>query len=85
MRREWSLAAAYAVLLVVMAFVAPGFFAAENIRDMVLANTPVLLIAIGMTLVILTGEIDISVGSQFAIAAIVVALFAKSACPCSRS
>lgn len=81
MRREWSLAAAYAALLIAMAFIAPGFFAAENIRDMVLANTPVLLIAIGMTLVILTGEIDISVGSQFAIASIAAALFAKSGLP----
>ena len=32
-----------------------------------LANLPVLIVALGMTLVILTGEIDISVGSVFAI------------------
>src|SRR5579859_6396217 len=64
-----------------MAFLAPGFFTAENIRDVILSNTPVLAIAIGMTLVILTGEIDISVGSQFAIASICAALFAKTGLP----
>jgi rhamnose transport system permease protein len=81
MRREVSLLCAYAALLIAMAFLAPGFFAAANIRDMILSNTPVLVIAIGMTLVILTGEIDISVGSQFAIASIGAALFAKAGLP----
>jgi rhamnose transport system permease protein len=81
MRRELSLVCAYAVLLTAMAFLAPGFFAAANLRDMILSNTPVLVIAIGMTLVILTGEIDISVGSQFAIASIGAALFAKAGLP----
>jgi rhamnose transport system permease protein len=80
-RREWSLAAAYCALLLAMAFAAPGFFAGENIRDMALGNMPVLMIAVGMLLVILTGEIDISVGSQFAIASIAAALFAKSGQP----
>ncbi len=81
MKRELSLLAACAALLAGMAVFAPGFFAGGNLRDIVLSNTPVLLIAIGMTLVILTGEIDISVGSQFAIASIVAALFAKAGLP----
>jgi rhamnose transport system permease protein len=81
MRREISLVCAYAALLIAMAFLAPAFFTAANIRDMILSNTPVLIIAIGMTLVILTGEIDISVGSQFAIASIGAALFAKAGLP----
>src|ERR1700730_15706445 len=34
-----------------------------------------------MTAVILTGEIDISVGSQFAIASVAAALFAKAGLP----
>ncbi len=80
-RRELSLLAAYAALLLAMAFFAPGFFAPGNIRDIALTNAPTLLIAIGMTLVILNAEIDISVGSQFAIASIAAALFAKSGLP----
>jgi rhamnose transport system permease protein len=38
---------------------------------MLLATLPVLIVAIGATLVILIGEIDISVGSAFAIASVV--------------
>ena len=81
MRRELSLLAAYALILIAMAFLAPDFFTVENLRDMILTNTPVLLIALGMTVVIITGEIDISVGSQFAIAGIAAALFGKAGLP----
>jgi ribose/xylose/arabinose/galactoside ABC-type transport system permease subunit len=38
-------------------------------------------VAIGMTMVILTGEIDISVGSQFAIYSVAVGVLAKSGLP----
>ena len=45
-----------------VAVAAPSFFSAANLRDLALNNAPVLLVAVGMTLVILVGEIDISVG-----------------------
>jgi rhamnose transport system permease protein len=41
----------------------------------------VLVIALGMTLVILTGEIDISIGSTFAICSVVAGLLAKAGWP----
>jgi len=41
----------------------------------------VLLVALGMTLVIVTGEIDISVGSMFAICGIVAGILAKTGAP----
>jgi rhamnose transport system permease protein len=69
-RREASVAAAILALCLLMAFVAPRFFTIENQTDLVLANIPVLIVALGMTLVILTGNIDISVGSQFAICSV---------------
>ncbi len=66
-RREASVAGAILLLLGALAVAAPSFFGRENLGDLLLANVPVLLAAIGATLVILTGEIDISVGSVFAI------------------
>ena len=45
----------------------PATSRAENLSDLFLASLPVLIVALGATLVILTGEIDISVGSVFAI------------------
>ena len=59
----------------------PGFFARDNLSDLFLANMPVLIIALGMTLVILTGHIDISVGSLFAICAVISGVLAKAGLP----
>jgi rhamnose transport system permease protein len=79
--REASVAIAIAVLAAVLALVAPGFFARDNLGDLFLANMPVLILALGMTLVILTGHIDISVGSVFAICAVASGLLAKAGVP----
>jgi rhamnose transport system permease protein len=81
MRREIALAVAILALGAVLAVVAPGFFAFENLRDITLANMPVLIVAMGMLLVILTGQIDISVGSQFAICSIAAGVFAQMGMP----
>ena len=80
-KREISAAAALVVLLVVVAIVAPSFFAPGNLRDLVINNIPTLLIAIGMTLVILVGQIDISVGSQFAVCSVAAGFLAKTGMP----
>src|SRR5215210_1347294 len=80
-KRELSAALAFAALLVAVGIVAPSFFSAANLRDLALNNAPVLLIATGMTMVILVGEIDISVGSQFAVCSIAAGLLAKNGVP----
>ncbi|MDQ3652036.1 MAG: ABC transporter permease, partial [Acidobacteriota bacterium] len=80
-KRELSAALAFAVLLLAVGVVAPSFFSIANLRDLALNNAPVLLIAMGMTLVILVGEIDISVGSQFAVCSVVAGLLAKTGVP----
>jgi rhamnose transport system permease protein len=80
-RREISVAIAILLLMAVLAVIAPGFFTLENQIDLVLANMPVLIVALGMTLVILSAEIDISVGSQFAICSMAAGVFAKMGMP----
>lgn len=80
-RRELSVAAAILGLAAVLAVVAPSYFAPDNLRDIFLSNAPVLIVAIGMTLVILCGEIDISVGSIFAVSGVVAGVLAKSGLP----
>ena len=77
-RREITLVLVIAALAAVLAALAPGYFARENLGDLFLANMPVLVVAIGMTLVILTGNIDISVGSIFAICSVIAGIVAKS-------
>ena len=80
-RRELSLVLATLALSAVLALIAPGFFSSGNLRDLLMANMPVLIVALGMTLVILTGQIDISVGSQFAICSVAAGVFAKLGLP----
>ena len=79
--REWAVVSAIAILAVVLAVAAPGYFSTENLRDLLLANLPVLLVASGMTLVIVTGQIDISVGSTFALCAVAAGVLAKAGLP----
>jgi rhamnose transport system permease protein len=81
MRREASVAVAIAALALVLAIVAPGYFARENLVDLFLANLPVLVVAVGMTLVIILGHIDISIGSVFAICGVMAGVAAKAGWP----
>src|SRR5687768_14602162 len=80
-RREASVAGAVVALGLVLAVASPGFFARDNLIDLFLANMPVLIIGFGMTLVILTGHIDISVGSLFAVCAVSSGVLAKAGLP----
>ena len=80
-KRELAPLVALAALLAWVAIVAPSFFSGANLRDLALNNAPVLLVATGMTLVILIGEIDISIGSQFAVCSVVAGWLAKAGMP----
>jgi rhamnose transport system permease protein len=80
-RPEASAAFAIATLALVLALVRPAFFSSENLFDLFLANSPVLVAALGATLVIVSGEIDISVGSIFAIAGVMGGITAKAGQP----
>jgi rhamnose transport system permease protein len=68
-------------LMLLLAWRTSGYFSHANLIDLFLENMPVMLIAVGMTLIILTGEIDISVGSIFAVCSIVMGLCASSGLP----
>src|SRR5438874_4645346 len=80
-RREVSVAIAILILAAVLGVAAPGFFTAQNLSDLLLANMPVLIVALGMTLVILCGQIDISVGSVFAICSVAAGELANLGLP----
>jgi rhamnose transport system permease protein len=80
-RRELSVAAAYALLLLILAFAAPRFFRREQLGAFVVSNASILVAATGMTLVILCRHIDISIGSQFSVCGVVAGLLAKAGLP----
>jgi rhamnose transport system permease protein len=80
-RREISIAIAYAALLILLAAVAPSFYQGNQFRAILVNSAPVLVAAIGITLVILARNIDISIGSQLSICGIAAGLLAKSGLP----
>ena len=69
------------MLVIVVGIVTPSFLGAGNLRDLAMNNAAVLLVAIGMTTVIISGEIDISVGSQFAVCTYLTGTLAKEGVP----
>jgi ribose/xylose/arabinose/galactoside ABC-type transport system permease subunit len=80
-KREISAFAAFAVLLAIVGLVKPSFFSLGNLRDLVVINAPALLLAAGMTMVIIVGQIDISIGSQFAVCSVAAGVIAKLGVP----
>ena len=62
-QREWGVALLLALTITVVAIVNPNFLHLANLRDVLVNNAPFAIIACGVTFVVVTGEIDISVGS----------------------
>ncbi len=60
-------------IVVINMFITPNFTQINTFWNIIIQAFPVIIVSIGMTLVISTGGIDISVGSTVAIAAIVFA------------
>ena len=79
--RELSVAAALGLLLLVLAFVAPAFFAKQQLLTTLTTAAPVLIAACGMALVIIARQIDISIGSQFALCSVIAGLLAQAGLP----
>jgi len=87
-RWVWAMLSLGLILLFDLLFV-PGFFAIEirdghlfgSLIDILNRGAPVMLLAIGMTLVIATGGVDLSVGATMAIVGSVAALMVSKGHP----
>ena len=65
-------------LLIVSSILSSAFLTSQNIFNLLRQLTPPTLLAMGMLFVILTGGIDLSVGSVVALAAVLTALYLQS-------
>lgn len=79
--RELSVAAALLVVLALLGIVAPGFYQAQPLLSLATREAPTLVVACGMALVIICRQIDISVGSQFAVCSVSAGLLAAQNWP----
>ncbi|KQU49331.1 ribonucleotide-diphosphate reductase subunit alpha [Rhodococcus sp. Leaf278] len=72
---KFNLLFIFAALVVVASLVAPQFLTSQNLANLLQQSSLTGIVAIGMTLVILTAGIDLSVGSVAALAGMLVAIF----------
>jgi len=79
--RELSVAGALIVVLLALAVFAPAFFQPQPLLSLLTREAPTLVVACGMALVIICRQIDISVGSQFAVCSVTAGLLAAKGLP----
>ena len=76
-----SIAAFFALCIVAFAALSPYFLLTGNILNLLRQSAPLLIVAIGMTFVITTGAIDLSVGSTVALTNALAALWLAAGWP----
>ncbi len=82
MRLDWREAAGllgiYIILLVALSILSPYFLGVNNFLNILVAVSTIGIMSVAMTMVIVSGGIDLSIGSVVAIAGVIVAQFSQS-------
>src|SRR5260370_40765575 len=79
--QEALLAFAIIGIAILVGLYNPRFLATRNLADIVLGNAYIAVAAIGISLVIVSGNIDISVGSRFGVLATLSGRLAAAGVP----
>lgn len=79
--RELSVATLLLAVLLALAAFAPAFYQPQPLLSLLTREAPTLIVACGMALVIIGRQIDISVGSQFAVCSVCAGLLAGMKLP----
>ncbi|MCC6167754.1 MAG: ABC transporter permease [Caldilineaceae bacterium] len=69
------------ILVAILTAVRPDFLSKQSVASMLLDSSHLIVAAVGMTLVIVAGGIDISVGSMLAMCAVVGGILARDGTP----
>jgi rhamnose transport system permease protein len=79
--RESAVIAALVIVVIVAAAAVPNFGTPITLSFLLLDITPILLIALPMTLVIVAGEIDLSVASTLGLSSVLLGVLTKAGWP----
>lgn len=71
--RQLAIFVLLGLLVVVLAVTLPSFLSPSNLQNIAVRATPLAIVAGAMTLIIITGNIDVSVGSMIGVVAWVIA------------
>lgn len=74
---QWSNVLALVILLVVAGLASPYFFETRNIMNVLRGASPLAIVAMGMTVVIISRGVDLSIGSIVGASALAVAVLAE--------
>lgn len=72
-RKEISVFTALAVIFIIMSFASPYFLQIDNIFNILRNMSNISIMAIGVTMIIITGGVDLSVGSVMAASGMIMA------------
>ena len=76
MMRRYGVVLVLAVAYAIFSIAAPSFFGVHNMLDILHVVSPMIIVAAGMALVVISGKLDISVGSTAYVASAIFALLA---------
>jgi ribose transport system permease protein len=79
--REITLLGLIAIVVLAMSLASPYFFSASNFRAMAIGLVPAAIIAVGMSLLLVSGGFDLSVGSVLALTGTILALLVVKGVP----
>lgn len=79
--RELALLTAIIILCLLPVFSGPGFYTWATWSGLLLDNIPVLIAAVGVCIVIICAEIDISIAAQLAVCGVVAGLSVQAGVP----
>lgn len=71
---QFTLLFIFVAVFALLSLTAPNFFTLNNLLNILRQAAPTLIVAVGMTLVITTAGIDLSVGSMLALVAVLTAM-----------
>jgi rhamnose transport system permease protein len=79
--RELTVGGALVLLMISLAIFAPNFFDTQPMISRLASQMPALILALGVALVIITRQIDVSIGSQFGMCAVIAGTAAAAGLP----
>jgi len=85
LRESWGLCIALVALIIFFSLYSPYFFNAYTLNGIIEHASFTLILAVGMTLVIATGGIDVSVGATLALTSMATAIAMTSGLPVTAS
>ncbi len=75
--RDYGIVVAFGLVFLILAVTTPNFATSENLENVLYQNAPLAIIACGITIAMITGGFDLSVGWTFALAGVTSAWLAN--------